>query len=404
MASAVGAAPGLAAAPTPIPPPGPVTPPPPGPVTPIPAPGPVTPPPPGPKTPLTPPPPAKETNLNVFSTGILGTKFKKGNTWNVAPAGSKTGDLGENTDRKTYKKASIFKTIDYTNYNLDGIKGDGFPSEDLSLLNDKYKKTGQKARIYSDSVAGLKKMESEFQKAVDTFRTAQLKPELDKKKATNKKEWNAMTKDLSIKTKTELDSMSQEYLKKKAELEKQLEAAFKAQREQFIINKGWDTKDKYKEYLTTTRSFKPGVKEPPLNKKKLDLKGALESAGRPIINGVKVGTTRRKHRFISLLRPRDVTPPPPSSYEISSGTGKNDYANVKRAQLKEPLIQQETPRYEPPSLPSAAAAVTKQESPNYEPPSLPTAAAAVTKPLTIRIPPSGGGNHKTKRKRGSRRR
>jgi len=288
----------------------------------------------------------------------------------VAPAGSKTGDLGENTDRKIYKKASIFKTIDYTNYNLDGIKGDGFPSEDLSLLNDKYKKTGQKARIYSDSVAGLKKMESEFQKAVDTFRTAQLKPELDKKKATNKKEWNAMTKDLSIKTKTELDSMSQEYLKKKAELEKQLEAAFKLQREHFIINKQWETKDKYKEYLNTTRSFKPGVKDPSSKGEKLNnLKDVLERTGRPIINSVKVGTTRRKHRFIHFLRPR-AAPTRRGSDNVELGDGSPTPT---------------PPLGGPPPTPT------------------PPLGGPAASPLRIRIPRPSGGKRKTKRKRGSRR-
>ena len=396
MASAVGAAAGPPAPVTPPAPPGPPVTPPPGP--------------PGPPPASPPASPIPGTNLNAFSTGILGIKFKKGNTWNVAPAGSNIRKLGLNTERKITKKAPLYRTIQYTNYKLDEIKKNGFPSEDLSLLGDNYKNKNKMARIYSDTVPGLDKMESEFQKAVNTFRTAQLKPELDKKKAANKKEWNNMTKDLSIKTKAELDAMTQEYRKKKAELEKQLEAAFKVQREHFIINKQWETKGKYNEYLTTTRSFKPGVKDPSSKVETLNsLKDVLEITGRPIINSVKVGTTRRKHRFLHFLRPRGApTRRGSDNVELGAESPVSSSAAAAAAALRRggiPSPVSEAGSASPASKAGSASPASEAGSaPSHsEAGSASPAPRSPIAPIRIPVSSQSGGKRKTKRKRGSRR-
>ena len=334
----------------------------------------------------------------------------------MAPAGSNIRKLGLNTERKITKKAPLYRTIQYTNYKLDEIKKNGFPSEDLSLLGDNYKNKNKMARIYSDTVPGLDKMESEFQKAVNTFRTAQLKPELDKKKAANKKEWNNMTKDLSIKTKAELDAMTQEYRKKKAELEKQLEAAFKVQREHFIINKQWETKGKYNEYLTTTRSFKPGVKDPSSKVETLNsLKDVLEITGRPIINSVKVGTTRRKHRFLHFLRPRGAPTRRGSDNvelgarsPVSSSAAAAAAAAALRGGIPSPVSEagSASPDSEAGSASSHSEAGSASPAPRSPPPQTPPPPQPQPQPpiAHIRIPVSSrGGKRKTKRKRGSRR-
>ena len=337
----------------------------------------------------------------------------------MAPAGSNIRKLGLNTERKITKKAPLYRTIQYTNYKLDEIKKNGFPSEDLSLLGDNYKNKNKMARIYSDTVPGLDKMESEFQKAVNTFRTAQLKPELDKKKAANKKEWNNMTKDLSIKTKAELDAMTQEYRKKKAELEKQLEAAFKVQREHFIINKQWETKGKYNEYLTTTRSFKPGVKDPSSKEEKLkSLTDVLEITGRPIINSVKVGTTRRKHRFLHFLRPRgaptrrgsdnvELGARSPVSSSAAAAAAAAAAALRRGRGIPSPVSEagsasshseagsaSPAPRSPPPQTPPPPQPPPPQPQPQPQP---------AIAPIRIPVSSSHGGKRKTKRKRGSRR-
>ena len=250
------------------------------------------------------------TNLNTFSTGVLGTKFKKGDTWDVGPADWTHEKVGLDTSRKIAGKAAGSKDITYMNYDLATLKAEGFPQDSIATLDDKYK-IGKTARIYAKTIPELDKMEPEFQKAVDAYRTAQLKPMLAEKKAANQKEWNKMTSGISGQTKAELDGLTQEYLKKKAALEKELEAAFKAQTKQLVINKQWETQDKYTEYLKTSRLAKPGVKAPEVPAKPINLSGALDAAGRPIIKSIKVGQTRKRHRFIHLLvKPGTQVEPP----------------------------------------------------------------------------------------------
>jgi hypothetical protein len=267
-------------------------------------------------------PTPSSTNLNTFSTGVLGTKFKKGDTWDVGAADWEHEKVGIDNSRKIAGKAAGSKDITYMNYDLATLKADGFPQDSIATLDDKYK-IGKTARIYAKTIPELDKIEPEFQKAVDAHRTAQLKPMLAKKKEANQKEWNKMTAGVSGQTKAELDGLTQEYLKKKAALEKELEAAFKAQTKQLVINKQWETQDKYKEYLATSRLVKPGVKEPEGKRGDVNLSGALDAAGRPIINSIKVGQTRKRHRFIHLLvipgqtaAPTPAAPNPASQGEL----------------------------------------------------------------------------------------
>lgn len=255
--------------------------------------------------------PAANTNLNTFSTGVFGTKFKKGDTWVVGPADWTNNKFDIDPSRTIDGKDDLYKDITYMNYDLATLEAEGFPQDSIATLADKYK-IGKTARIYAKKGPELNKMILEFQKAVDTHRTAQLKPMLAKKKAANQKEWNTMTSGISEQAKAELEALTQVYLKKKEALEKELEAAFKAQKKQLIINKQLDTKDKYeKEYLKISRLSKPGVKKPEGNRGGINLSGALDEVGRPIINSIKVGQTRKRHRFIHLLvKPGTQVNPP----------------------------------------------------------------------------------------------
>ena len=322
-------------------------------------------------------PASTNTNLNTFSTGVLGTKFKKGNTWDVAPADWQNKKVGTDTARKIAGKAAGYKDITYTNYDLQTLKADGFPQDSIPTLADKYK-IGKTARVYAKTVPELDKMEPEFQKAVDTYRTAKLQPMVAEKKAANQKEWNAMTAGISGKTKAELDGLTQEYLKKKAELEKQLEAAFKAQTKQLVINKQWETKDKYKEYLATSRLAKPGVKAPEGPAKPINLSGALDAAGRPIINSIKVGQTRKRHRFIHLL----VTPgTKPSEKDEWYGEGNAPQPFTTSSENDDPWVGVNVPPLSP----------VRGPKPSNTPPGSPTINSPPESPT------AGGGKRKTKR-------
>jgi hypothetical protein len=94
------------------------------------------------------PPAAEVTNLNTFSTGVMGTKFKKGDTWIVGPADWQNKKVGINTPQKLVGKPAAFKDITYINYDLEALKGDGFPKDSIKTLNDKYK-IGKTARLYA---------------------------------------------------------------------------------------------------------------------------------------------------------------------------------------------------------------------------------------------------------------
>lgn len=298
--------------------------------------------PPAAKVPTTPAPAApvakvsgpapSNTNLNTFSTGVLGTKFKKGDTWDVGPADWTHEKVGLDTSRKIAGKAAGSKDITYMNYDLATLKAEGFPQDSIATLDDKYK-IGKTARIYAKTIPELEKMEPEFQKAVDAYRTAQLKPMLAEKKAANQKEWNSMTSGISVQTKAELDGLTQEYLKKKADLEKKLEAAFKAQTKQLVINKQWETQDKYRQYVSSPRLAKPGVKVPEGAKGTVSLSGALDAAGQPIINSIKIPSTRKRHRFIHLLvKPGDTVVPAPAA-SVDTRTPENIALAAAQAKL-----------------------------------------------------------------------
>lgn len=331
-------------------------------------------------------PTPSSTNLNTFSTGVLGTKFKKGDTWDVGAADWTHKKIGIDNSRKIAGKAAGFKDITYMNYDLATLKAKGFPQDSIATLDDKYK-IGKTARIYAKTIPELDKIEPEFQKAVDAHRTAQLKPMLAEKKTANQKEWNKMTAGVSGQTKAELDGLTQEYLKKKAALEKELEAAFKAQTKQLVINKQWETQDKYKEYLATSRLVKPGIKKPEGEKRDVNLSGALDAAGRPIINSIKVGQTRKRHRFIHLLViPGQTAAPTPAAPNPASQGEWYGEGNAPQAQPRPTHLENDDPWAGVAINPDALGGLAVTPKPPTGPP-----------PPSPIGPPSGG-KRKTKRK------
>lgn len=254
--------------------------------------------------------------LDSFSAGLLGTKFKKGDTWDESPTGWVEGAASIDKARQLQGKIAPYIDISYTNYDLDSLKKDDFPQTTIPTIGDKYKvKKG--ARIYAKTAPELDTRKIEFQKAVDAQRTAQLTPLLAKKKGDEQAAWNELTKELDAKTQMELASMKDAYLKKKSELEKQLEDAYKAQTKQLVINK---QHNKYSGYQI------PGTKQPKDprgNASDQTLIGSMDSIGRPIINSIKIPSTRKKHRFRDLLSmplktgltirtPQQTTDAPPS--------------------------------------------------------------------------------------------
>lgn len=232
--------------------------------------------------------------LDSFSAGLLGTKFKKGDTWDENPTGWADGSVGIDKERQLQGKIAPYLDISYTNYDLDSLQKDDFPQTTIATVNDKYKvKKG--ARIYAKTSPELDTRKIEFQKAVDAQRTAQLTPLLAKKKGDEQAAWNELTKEVDAKTQAELAIMKDAYLKKKSELEKQLEAAYKAQTKQLVINK---QHNKYSGYQI------PGTKQPKDprgNASDQTLLGSMDSIGRPIINSIKIPSTRKRHRFRDLL-------------------------------------------------------------------------------------------------------
>ena len=284
--------------------------------------------------------------LDSFSAGLLGTKFKKGDTWDESPTGWVEGAASIDKARQLQGKIAPYMDISYTNYDLDSLKEDDFPQTTIPTIADKYKiKKG--ARIYAKTAPELDTRKIEFQKAVDAQRTAQLTPLLAKKKGDEQAAWNELTKEVDAKTQAELASMKDAYLKKKSELEKQLEAAYKAQTKQLVINK---QHNKYSGYQI------PGTKQPKDprgNASDQTLIGSMDSIGRPIINSIKIPSTRKKHRFRDLLSmplktglairtPSQTTDAPPSPDVPPSPEAPQtpDTSQTPDAALPQPVITQ----------------------------------------------------------------
>jgi hypothetical protein len=243
-----------------------------------------------------------ETDLHTFSTGWpTATSFKRDDNWifNPVPDNLPIDTIRTDNKRRLAGRPFYYEDITYTDYILEGVPITQYDT--LESLPDTYK-TKPKARIFAKTYNALATTKVEFQQAVNTFRTKRLKELIAEKKAANQKEWNSMTSGISGQTKAELDGLTQEYLKKKADLEKKLEAAFKAQTKQLVINKQWETQDKYTQYLSSSpRLAKPGVKVPDGDKGTVSLSGALDAAGQPIINSIKIPSTRKRHRFRDLI-------------------------------------------------------------------------------------------------------
>jgi hypothetical protein len=242
-----------------------------------------------------------ETDLHTFSTGWpTATSFKRDDNWifNPVPDNLPIDTIRTDNKRRLAGRPFYYEDITYTDYILEGVPITQYDT--LESLPDTYK-TKPKARIFAKTYNALATTKVEFQQAVNTFRTKRLKELIAEKKAANQKEWNSMTSGISGQTKAELDGLTQEYLKKKADLEKKLEAAFKAQTKQLVINKQWETQDKYRQYVSSPRLAKPGVKVPDGDKGTVSLSGALDAAGQPIINSIKIPSTRKRHRFRDLI-------------------------------------------------------------------------------------------------------
>ena len=232
--------------------------------------------------------------LDSFSAGLLGTKFKKGDTWDESPTDWAEGAASIDKSRQLQGKIAPYIDISYTNYDLDSLKTDDFPQTTIPTIGDKYK-VKKSARIYAKTAPELDTRKIEFQKVVDAQRTAQLTPLLSKKKGDEQAALNELTKEVDAKTQAELASMKDAYLKKKSELEKQLEAAYKAQTKQLVINK---QHNKYSGYQI------PGTKQPKDPRGDASdqtLIGSMDGIGRPIINSIKIPSTRKRHRFRDLL-------------------------------------------------------------------------------------------------------
>ena len=242
-----------------------------------------------------------KTDLHTFSTGWpTATSFKKDDNWifNPDPDNLPIDSIKTDNKRRLEGRPFYYEDITYTDYKLEDASITQYDT--LESLPETYK-TKPKARIFAKTYNALATTKVEFQQAVNTFRTKKLKELIAKKKGANQKEWNSMTSKISGQTKAELDGLTQEYLTKKAELEKKLEAAFKAQTKQLVINKQWETYDSHAQYVSSPRVAKPIVKKPEAAKGTVSLSGALDAVAQPIINSIIIPSTRKRHRFRDLI-------------------------------------------------------------------------------------------------------
>jgi hypothetical protein len=233
----------------------------------------------------------------TFSTGFGGTKFKEGDNWeaDVSTTPIDPRSSFDDPQRSLAGKVSSYKIIEYTDYDLEKIGLDEFKESVLSTSIDPKYKIPKRARIYVTKTTEFLTKIPEFQKAVDSTRSAELKVEMDKYKRKKQEAWSELAKDVNGKTQADLTIMKDTYLRKKAQLERDLELAYEAQKKQFIINKEYN---KHNVYLI------PGTKLPAQPRLDVDSKTlvrTLDEIGTPIISSIKIPSTRKRHRFRDLI-------------------------------------------------------------------------------------------------------
>jgi len=245
---------------------------------------------------------------DILKVGVLGS-LKKGEDWQLPPLPSGEPALSPgrqgvaNTPARKGKGKEVFTNKEFTDYLVEKAETDNFKdASGAAIVTLEQVPTEKKAgRFYGKTSKNALKTANSFMSSLKDLRKTNFTKRLGKKKEKNQKEWNSLTAGISADTRVQLDAMTKEYEAKKAELDRRLEEAFKAQTKQLVINKQHETQNVYKTYTASKPNTKITVKPPEGEKKEIRLGETLNAVGNPIIESIKVGATRKKHRFIDYL-------------------------------------------------------------------------------------------------------
>ena len=319
--------------------------------------------------------------LNTLKVGVFGS-LKKGENWQPYPPDPpneppfEIKSMGIAKNRAPGKQ--VYANLEYTNYAVDAVPADFKDASGNPIVTiDQVPALKKQGRFYGKTQNDPAKTHASFQTALHTFRKTQFTAKLAKKKADNKAALNALQKQITTGTQSELDEMTKVYTATKTILQAKLEDTFKQHKQKVLDNKVADKKyDKAPHDL---------------------LANDLQKAGDEVIKTLaKPRETRRRHRFMHLLvKPGDAVVPAPAPDPVDTRTPEN--IRLAEAQVRLAASQAALDRVRAGNPP-----LSPVKKPQSQPPS-PGSPRSPGPPETPPPQPPHGGGRKRKTKRKPRR-